>query len=97
MTTNDFRVGDIVSVTGTVTWVGSMALDIDTDGGTDCIFAHNAVLVERPEPKYSVELTYDQLDRLCERTVNIPGFGVGQHPIYEYLSGIRSEVDFNED
>lgn len=74
MTTNkhDFRVGDVVSITGTVLQANDDVLDIEGTNKVECVWASNAVLVERPQPKVSVELTFDQLDDLCIEAVTGP-------------------------
>lgn len=67
MTTNkhDFRVGDVVSITGTVLQAHDDVLDIEGTNKLECVWVSNAVLVERPEPKISMELTRRQWENLA--------------------------------
>lgn len=68
---HDFRVGDTVSVSFTV----ESELDSDgeyhlepTHGWTYYANPEDMTLVERPQPKVAVELTFDELNELCLKT-----------------------------
>ena len=61
MTSYEPQVGDKIRVEGIVTHVNMHTLSISTPSGdNECVWTVNAELVERPEPKITIELTVGQ-------------------------------------
>jgi len=58
--TNEFQVGDVVSLTGTVTGVSNEMINLGHGWRDEKGF----VLVSRPEPTYTVELTQAELNAI---------------------------------
>lgn len=65
--TNKFRLGDKVTISGTVTHTFDGAVVVSTlETGELYMTPSDVTLVERPEPTRTFELTRDQLERLTD-------------------------------
>ena len=93
-TNNDgFLVGDKVSYEGIVTAVTPTTVSVSKTGekfgnAEECLWSSNITLVERPQPKVAVELTYEQLDRLCVQHVDVRN----EDPLYVALCAARQKA-----
>lgn len=89
---HDFRIGDIVSVSFKI----ESELDADgeyhlapTNAGRSYYASpEDMTLVEHPQPKVAVELTYDELNDLCIKTA-ILGW---DDPLYQALCAARHKA-----